>query len=439
MKSIEVLGAAGGEVTGSALLLTSNKETKFLVECGMFQGKKHDGRNKTLNGHDTSKLDFSLITHAHADHVGRLPHVGGESSIYATPATRDLTDIFLKDTDERSPGLYRKGSVSDVLSRIVRVPYNFPIEADGLKIAFSDAGHILGSASIEIQEKGGDVMVFSGDLGNSRSRTVRPATPLKKADIVIMETTYGDRENSHDDPVEVVADAVERIMKTRGTLLIPAFAVDRTQAILSILKELRKKNKLGKIPVFLDSPLAIRMTEIYSQYGSLLKNELREEKKPFEFPGLYRILKSKDSKKIRNRRGPKIIIAGAGMMDGGRMPTHAADYLPESKSVILFVGYSVEGTLSRKIIEGAKEVQIGNELVDVDATVLRTSSLSAHADQQQLLNWLRHIADGERRLRKVILLHGSDPAREKFAHKIRLELGIDDVSLPKENEIIELQ
>jgi metallo-beta-lactamase family protein len=438
MKKVEALGAAG-EVTGSAFVGTSNKGTKFLIDCGMFQGSnsKNDKRNKSLNSHDSSELDFTVITHSHLDHIGRLPHLRGDSPIFMTIPAKALAYIALNNSEQLSPTLYPKGSVNAVFKRITCVPYDSPVRYDGLTVTLRDAGHILGSASVEVQEENGEKIVFSGDLGNTPSRTVRQTTPIKDADIVVMETTYGDRLHLEEDPEEVILEAVERIKKNKGTLLIPAFAIDRTQAILSVLKKLKKEKKLNKIPVFLDAPMAIDVTSVYKNHKHLLTDELREEKDPFGFPDLVKTYTKRDSLKIFRKKNPKIVIAGSGMLSGGRVLAHAAECLSSDRSVMLFVGYPAERTLSREIAEGAKEINLERYgRIAVDAKIMKISSLSAHADQKQLLNWLKSISYGDRRLRQVILVHGEDHAREEFANKVRNEIGIDNISLPKENEII---
>jgi metallo-beta-lactamase family protein len=262
-----------------------------------------------------------------------------------------------------------------------------------------------------------------------------------------METTYGDRNHPEENPVEMIEDAIKRIRKSKGTLLIPAFAIDRTQTILNILKELSEQKKLKGISVFLDAPMAIEITSVYRNYPQMLNDELEAEKRdPFNFSELIKTHDKKDSDKIYRHHGPRIIISGSGMMSGGRIMKHAAYCLSDRKSAVLFVGYCAEGTPGREVMDGEKNVWLDSEykFVHVNAGVLQTSSLSSHADQKQLLSWLRKINDEQNRLkqrniRQVILVHGEDHAREQFALLIKEQLGIQNVSLPKENETINLQ
>lgn len=440
MQSIEALGAASGEVTGSAFVLTDNNGTKVLVDCGAFQGTKDDnGRNRSLNSHDPQQLAGIVITHAHLDHLGRLPHLAGsQAPIYMTAATLDLAIIALKDAEKLSPGLFPPESVNDVFRRVSPVEYGSLFAIGGLKCTLTNAGHILGSAAVAIREKG-ETIVFSGDIGNKNSRTVLPATPIKQADVVVMEATYGDGNHPEEGPVEVVQDAIERIKKNGGTLLIPAFAIDRTQALLNILKELEQRKILKGIPVYLDAPMGIEVTKVYKNYQSLLRDEIKGQENPFHFKSLKATSNYEESKKIADHTGPAVIIAGSGMMSGGRIVEHANHYLSRGNTVILFIGHPAEKTLSGEIAAGEKKVQIGNDIVSVKGKVLQTSALSAHADQRQLLTWLRNIQCGNRRLRRVVLVHGSNQSREALAHKIREEYPGINVSLPAEGETIDLQ
>lgn len=431
MSRLEILGAGGGEVTGSAFKLTTRSEDSVLIDCGLRQGEpenaRFDARNRGIPGLDSKKrLKAIMITHGHLDHVGMLPSLASmtDTPIYMTEPTFDLAQIILRDAERISPWLYPVGSVNAVLARTIPVQYNSPFAVDGVTCTFKDAGHILGSSTLTIKEKGGDTIVFSGDLGNdSPSRLVKPTEMNEGADIVVMETTYGDRLHSEDSPVEVIEDAVEQAKRSNGTLLIPAFAIHRTQVVLNILKQLYRDNKLLGVPVLLDAPMGSAVTDVYDKYLPLLNEQVREKADPFDFKGLKRVKSFEESRGIKNHyKGAKIIIAGSGMMTGGRILYHAQEHLRDPKSVILFVGFAAEGTPARRIMDGEKYVEVEDTQISVNGTVLKTSSMSAHADQKQLLNYAEYTMEGNRRTREFVLIHGNDKARDAFEEKL-LELG----------------
>ena len=440
MSKLEILGGGGGEVTGSSFKYTSDKGGNLVIDAGLFQGEGESiMRNKSFNGLDPEEIDGVFVTHAHLDHLGRLPFFHkSDADIFMTPATHDIARVALKNAAALSPRLYPNGSVEAVLRKTTRVPYETPVAIDGVKVKFKDAGHILGSSTLQITEEGGQTIVFSGDLGN-KSRIVKPTTPPDEADIVVIETTYGDRNHSTESPMDVLKEAIERVKKNNSTLLIPAFAIDRTQSLLNILKEMRRDGELGNIPVYSDSPMANVVTNIYDreEHRQLFNDQLKEVSKPFSFPGLQRTDTIQDSDAIRHRKGAKIIIAGSGMMNGGRIGKHAENHLGDKNSVLLLIGYAAEGTPGREILEGERNVEIGGKLITINGEVMSTSSMSAHAGQDQLMNWVRYIQGGNKRLRSVVLVHGRDKAREAFAEKIKMELGIENVIMPKENEVID--
>jgi metallo-beta-lactamase family protein len=440
-------GGAAERVTGSRFVVTNNEGTRFGVDWGMFQGPdKEDNYRRNLESDDASQSEFTVFSHGHLDHTG----LGNKSKgrCFATHPTKDLMAILLEDARKQSPFLYPEGSIGDLLRRTERINYDTPIFVDGSKITLRNAGHIMGSASIEIEEEGGDKIVFSGNLGNPHSRTMRPATLIKGANIVVMESTYGDRNHPEEDPAEVIMDAVARIMRSGGTLVMPLNSIDKAQAVPNIFKELREKKKLDpKMQVFLDAPMAIQVTEkVYMGYKLLLKDELAEQSNPFGFAGLTNAIDSKDSRAILHRRGPKIILASSGAMDGGRVLDHAWNYLGNEKNVFLFVGYPIKGTLSREIvdrkrglIDKEKEVFIKDHgYMNVGATILESSCSSAHADQWTLFNWIKNIKEGDRSLRAVFLTHGEKEKMRIFADLIKTKLGIDAI-IPKQGETHSLQ
>lgn len=427
MNSIEIFGAAGGRVSGSLFrVIGENKQDEYMVDCGGFIGNQDKEKDRLLNkslGFNPVDLNAVVVTHAHGDHLSRLPLLAAqpEVPIYMTDASAAIARVSLEDS-KRLSRLYPEGSENTVLSRIVTVPYETPIDINGITLTFLDAGHILGSAIAQLDHDGHRT-VFSGDLGNSSpSRIVRATSVIKEANTVVMESTYGDRNHSTDNPVDVIIDLVNEIVQTNGTLLIPGFAIDRIQQLIWIFKGLRRDGTLGEIPVYLDSPMAIKITDVYKKFKHLLKDEVREDKNPFYFDGLIPTRDHKESESIENHRGPKVILAGSGMMNGGRVLSHAARILPDSNSRILLVGFAAPGTISEQIANQAKDVEIEGQIIEVKARICK-ASLSAHADKDQLFNWVEKIDQGPRDLNQVIVVHGNDKSREAFGRRITEELG----------------
>jgi metallo-beta-lactamase family protein len=443
---------AAGTVTGSCFGVGE----EILVDFGMYQGVPESlGSNRDNLGFDPAALKSVLITHAHLDHCGRLPLLaksGFLGKIFMTPATRDLVEIVLMDSakiaeqnalEEGVEPLYSSLDVEETLRRIEVCEYSqkFMVD-DGIEACFYDAGHILGSASVKIESEGKSI-VFSGDLGNSPQDIVKPTVIPENSDFVVMESTYGDRVHTHDDVVKIIEDEVNTVDKSKGTLLIPAFSLERTQELLHIFDHLKKEGKIdASLPVYLDSPMAIRATEVFGKYRNLFNKETLEHSKsddPFDFPGLIVTASSNDSRKIAGRMGGKVIIAGSGMMSGGRIMNHAAHYLPSDKTRLLIVGYQGVGTLGRDILEKYEqssgrtfEVVIGRKTVAVNAVVNSIEGMSAHADQNQLMKWL----SGIKGVKKVFLVHGED-GREPLAYRIKKELNLA-VGLPVVGDVEEI-
>lgn len=447
---IKFLGASG-TVTGSSYVLTGDSGQSILIDLGMFQGTADIERlNYDSFDYDVSRLSGAILTHAHLDHCGRLPILlkkGFKGKIQMTPATRDLTELSLLDSakiakQDDKEFLYDEDLAFTTIQHFETVEYRTPFKVGNFSVTFRDAGHILGSASLEIEDSSANgkfrKIIFSGDLGNSPEDIVQKTELLDSADAVVIESTYGDRLHPEGNPADALQTEINSIETSGGTLLIPAFSLDRTQELLHLIKHLKKSGKvLAELPVFLDSPMAQKATLNYLKNKQLFNPHIHDDLKlgnPFDFPGLQDIRKWKESQAIHNIEGPKVIIAGSGMMTGGRILGHAAYYLPIPTTRLFIVGYQGEETLGRELREGAKKVIIDDTEIDVNGSISFTETMSSHADQGQLLTWLKHIKGVE----KVFITHGEDTSRIPFAQKISDDLGIKDLALPVLNQEISL-
>lgn len=444
MKSIQFLGASSGEVTGSSYLLTSQKDTKVLVDFGMFQGSDEI---VTLNYEPLlfkpSELAGVFITHAHLDHCGRLPlliYGGYMGKIYMTSPTRSLVEIILTDSahiaeyENKDNPLYTMEEVYKILKMIEIVEYETPIKLEDLTVTFKDAGHILGSASIEVVDTTNNKkIVFSGDLGNTPQDIVKPTTLIDSADYVVMESTYGDKNHPKEDPSQILMEEINQVENTQGVLLIPAFSLERTQELLHRINHLKKEGKVrADTPVFLDSPMGIRATMVFKDFKTFYNKELQEHTDdPFSFEGLVITEEARDSKEIIKAMEPKVIIAGSGMLSGGRILHHAEHYLSRKNTRLLFVGFQSEETLGRKISEGAKNAYINDRQVKVNATIRHIESLSSHADEQKLIDWLKHIKG----VNTVFLTHGEQMQQEVLTKGIKDQLSIPTIIAPTLGQI----
>ena len=364
-----------------------------------------------------------------------------------SPATRDLTELSLLDSakvarQDDKEILYDENLAIQIIQTFKTIDYRIPIQIGDFRVAFRDAGHILGSASCEIEDKNATPkftkIVFSGDIGNSPEDLVQKTEYIDFADVVVIESTYGDRVHPKSDSSEALQSEITAIENSGGTLLIPAFSLDRTQELLHLIKHLKKSGKvLAETPIYLDSPMAQKATLNYLQFSQLFNSHIQDDLKfgnPFDFPRLEIINSREESQAIHDKAGPKVIIAGSGMMTGGRILGHAVYYLPMPSTRLFIVGYQGEETLGRELLEGNKKVAIDDITIDVKAAVTHTESMSSHADQAQLLKWLKHIKG----IKKIFITHGEDAARTSFAKKISEELGIKDVTLPVLNQEIVL-
>ncbi len=441
---IQFLGAAGG-VTGSCYLLITDTQS-VLIDCGMFQGA--DDKNQINYAElpfDVRNLNAVFLTHAHLDHCGRLPLLikqGFVGKVYATEATATIAQIVLHDSARLAQenllehALYTDREVELICSSMEMVTYGNPVTVGDLTATFRDAGHILGASSIEfLNQKTGEIIVFSGDLGNTPQRLIKPTELIKKADFVIMESTYGSNSHPTEDVEGIFQREINEIEQNDGVLLIPSFSIERAQEVLYIIGHLLRDGKIKDTTnVYLDSPMAIEVTGLYKQFPELLDKEFAAEVKDFNFDNFRFTENGQQSRAIYKDSGAKIIIAGSGMMNGGRILHHLKNYASFKSTRILIVGYQAEDTLGREIEEGAKVIEIDDEKIPINATITKIETLSSHADLPRLLNWLKNIEG----VKKVFLTHGEEESRQALAQKIKSELGINNVQTPSKDEIIEL-
>lgn len=446
------------QVTGSNYLLETDG-IKILVDCGLFQGSRFA---ETLNyapfAYDPKEIDFVFLTHSHADHSGRLPKLykdGFRGKIFGTKPTLDLSAIALEDNlglikdEARKDGhepLFDSGDLHQTFLLAQGVEYQEEISlGSGVTAIFHDAGHILGSAIIEINWKGAGGKIqsiyFSGDLGNYPVPLLRHYDMPNEADYIVVESTYGDRSHSNAaNRKEVLRREIDKTIKQGGTVLIPSFAIERTQDLLYELNELIEHKQLPHVPVFLDSPLAIKLTKVYKNYETYFNkkvvHEIRSGDDIFNFPGLKMTYSSQESKAIDNVHGPKIIIAGSGMSLGGRIMFHEIRYLPDPKSTIIFVGYQVENSPGRQILDGKKEIKLLGQRVEVNCGVRLIEGYSAHADQGMLIDWVNK-AKEDGNLKKVFITHGEYHSSSILAQKLRDDMAVD-ASVPSVGESFEL-
>jgi len=442
---VEFLGAAR-TVTGSATLLEKDS-LKWLVDCGMHQGGKTiEERNRHIQPYHAEGLAFVLLTHAHIDHSGLIPKLvkeGFRGKIICTKATSDLSAIMLRDSghiqEMEAEWQNRKGKRSGkktfeplytVKDAEESLRYFQPVRYDeiislsgGVKVRFRDAGHILGSAMTEIWiEEGGSEkkLVFSGDLGSPNQPIVRDPAWIEEADVLWLESTYGNRlHKSREETVQELLQIIQQAIRDQAKVIIPAFAVERTQNVIYTLGELIRKGLIPSIPVYIDSPLAISATEIFKKNSDYFDQETREillsGENPLDLPELIYTRTTEESKAINEDSRPGIIISASGMCDSGRILHHLKHHLWRETSHIVIIGYQAEGTNGRRIVDGAKTVRLFGEEIAVRAHIHTLGGFSAHADQRGLLEWLSHFKNPDL---EVIVNHGEEKTSMGLAEKI---------------------
>lgn len=454
---ISFYGGAGW-VTGSNYLL-EHEGKKILIDCGLFQGTKYaDDLNYEPLKYNAKEVDFLFATHSHIDHVGRMPKLyrdGFRGKLITTTATRDLMEVALpdnlthiaKEAEEagREP-LYSEKDIVGLLSLAHGIEYDQQFDlGNGVYATLHDAGHILGSAIVEIkwdvQNGPPKKIFFSGDMGNPPTPLLNPTEFIHDATYIVIESAYGDR--VHEDRSErqqKLAEVIVSTAKRNGVLMIPSFSLERTQELLSELNDLHEQKKIPDLPIFVDSPLAIKMTRVYQRHKEYFNKVSRQKiaggDDILSFHNLKLTENVEDSKKINDIPLPKVIIAGSGMSQGGRILHHEQRYLPDPNSTILIVGYQVKGSRGRKIMKGEKEVTIFGERVPIRCHVQTLHSYSAHADQPTLLAWLEE-ANSKKHLQKVFVVQGEEQVENIFAQLVREHVGVETF-VPVPNQSFDL-
>ena len=465
---IQFCGASTG-VTGSCHLITTEKH-KILLDCGQFQGgKAQEALNYEEFPFDPAEVDYMILSHPHIDHCGRIPLLvkrGFKGSIYCTDACADLLEIMLKDSgyihekeaqwqnkkNERNgrafvEPLYTFNDAMDSLKFVKPVLYDQLIELnEEMKLCFNDAGHILGSAITELWITEGDnvsKIVFSGDLGVMNRPILRNPTIIKKADYVIMETTYGNRthpENAMD--VKKLMDIIRETAARGGTTVIPAFAVGRTQELIYELNRVidsdsEYRKDFESLNVYIDSPMATSATEVFKRNAQVFDDETKEYitrgDNPLEFKNLKFTRSSQESMWLNTNKEPKVIISASGMCEAGRIRHHLKHNLWDARNSIVFVGYQAEGSLGRMIVDGAKEVTLFGEKISVKAKIHNLQGFSGHADKNGLMAWLKGF---QKEPKHIFLVHGEADAKEEFAASVRDELGYEPIVVRANSEFV---
>jgi metallo-beta-lactamase family protein len=441
---IRFLGAAG-TVTGSKYLVTQGN-TKLLIDCGLYQGHKELRlRNWRNLPFDVSEIDAVIITHAHIDHSGYLPVFiknGFRGKIYATPPTRALCSVLLPDSgriheedanyankhgfSKHKPALplYTAADGEAAMGFFEEVELGEERVIGELKFSFGAAGHILGAANVTLKDRHTSVL-FSGDIGRYHDLVEVAPQRCRAADFVVMESTYGDRVHGKDDPVELIAQLMADVIAKNSLLLIPAFAVGRSQSMIYCISEAFDRGLVKRIPVYLNSPMAVQVTRLYERFPEWHKLDGATCRRVFGMPKYVTTMQ--DSQALNRVKGPAVIISASGMLTGGRVLHHLKEIAPNPDHTILLPGFQAPGTRGATLAEGGTRVKVHGEYVPVRARVVHIDMFSAHADQNELLYWLKSF---EELPRKVLLVHGEPNASFALAEKIKEQLGVE-VDIPE--------
>lgn len=465
--NIKFIGAAK-EVTGSKHLITTKEGKRILLDCGMFQGKglETDELNRKLS-FDPSEIDYVILTHAHIDHAGLIPYIyknGFRGSVVCTSATRDLCAIMLADSGHiqehdtatfnkkrarqgKQPvePIYTKDDAVECMSLFYTVPYDRKLKIDEhLKVKFTNTGHMLGSgvANIEVRENGDfRKIAYTGDIGRPVNRILKAPVPFPQAEILITESTYGDRlhevrEVAEDKLLEIVTEAC---VKKGGKLIIPSFSVGRTQELVYSLNNFYNERRLPKVDIYVDSPLAINATDVFKLHPECFNKNILDvmlnDPDPFGFNSLYYIRSAEDSKKLNDITRPCVIISASGMMEAGRIKHHLANSISNPRNTILGVGYCAPSTLGAKILRGEKAVSIHGTVYEVKADIKKLDSYSGHGDYNEMIKFLK--CQDLSKIQKTFLVHGEANTQKTYKKTLE-EAGFNNIEIPGAGETFEI-
>lgn len=455
-----------GEVTGSRHLLEVN-DRRILLDCGLFQGHRQEAneRNRVFP-FDPASIDVVVLSHAHIDHSGNLPGLirqGFTGPVYATSATRDLCAVMLLDSahiqesdarwyNRKAPRwnvepivpLYSPEDALKAMTHFVSLNYDMTLPiTDGVQLTFRDAGHVLGSASVTLDcrngAQGNTRVVFSGDIGRAVTPLLRPPVPPTDADVLLMESTYGNRTHPpYESGMETLADAIRRTIARKGKIIIPTFALERAQEVIYALKQLLETRRIPRIPVYVDSPLTSDITQIFRIHPECFDADIQKlytkRDSPFYFPGLTYIRRTEDSMRLNDEPGPMLIMSANGMCEAGRILHHLRNTIEDERNTIVFVGYQAEHTLGRRILDRQSEVKIFGRPHTLEADVVDVRSLSAHADREGLIAYARSTRET---CRSVILVHGEAEQTEPLAALLRAD-GFPSVTIARRGQTLEI-